>query len=182
MSQNSTSSIIILPSSHQPSSSSRYLSPFSVFLQHIHLSEQLIIQLSSSLHLPLSTLFWLHSIYASLPTESASLSSWNTILNYPSVAGTTDDSSQSDYDNDSIIEYQDKRMKLQSSHSSQLSDSSSSINLSNIASTCYLEIKNPYAAMSLLQSNQLQQQLSILTQSNYNHSISSMFFLLLSAS
>ena len=100
MSQNSTSSIIILPSSHQPSSSSRYLSPFSVFLQHIHLSEQLIIQLSSSLHLPLSTLFWLHSIYASLPTESASLSSWNTILNYPSVAGTTDDSSQSDYDND----------------------------------------------------------------------------------
>lgn len=73
-------------------------------------------------------------------------------------------------------------MKLQSSHSSQLSDSSSSINLSNIASTCYLEIKNPYAAMSLLQSNQLQQQLSILTQSNYNHSISSMFFLLLSAS
>ena len=62
MSQNSTSSIIILPSSHQPSSSSRYLSPFSVFLQHIHLSEQLIIQLSSSLHLPLSTLFWLHKI------------------------------------------------------------------------------------------------------------------------
>lgn len=181
MNQNSTSSVIILPSSHMPSSSSHYLSPFSVFLHHIHLSEQLIIQTSSSLHLPLSTLFWLHSLYSSLPSESPSLSSWNTILNYPSVAG-TDDGSQSDYENESIIDYQDKRIKLQSSHSSQLSDSNSSINLSNIASTCYLELKNPFAAMSLLQSNQLQQQLSILTQSNYYHSISSMYFLFLSSS
>lgn len=100
--------------------------------------------------MPLSTLLWAHSF--TLPSQDCRICSWNTILNYPSlIPQHSTDSSQESSDS-----YESKRRRKESTP-----DKSPMKRLSALLAQCYFEAKNPYAAMSLMESDQIDQQLLI---------------------
>ena len=147
-SQESAHSFVLSPESHSPSLS--FPSPFDTLLSKLHLQIDDVLRVSSDLHMPLSTLLWAHSF--TLPSQDCHICSWNTILNYPSlIPQHSTDSSQ-----ESSESYEPKRRRKESPPAK-----SPMKQLNSLLAQCYFEAKNPYAAMSLMESDQIEQQLLI---------------------
>lgn len=147
-SQESSHSVILSPGNSGPSFS--FPSPFDALLSRLHLEVNDILHASSNLHMPLSTLLWAHSF--TLPSQDCRICSWNTILNYPSlIPQHSTDSSQESSDS-----YESKRRRKEPTP-----DKSPMKQMSALLAQCYFEAKNPYAAMSLMESDQIDQQLLI---------------------
>lgn len=147
-SQESSHSLVFSLGNASPSFS--FPSPFDALLSKLHLQVDDVLRASSNLHMPLSTLLWAHSF--TLPSQDCHICSWNTILNYPSlIPQHSTDSSQESSDS-----YESKRRKKEPTL-----DKSPMKQLSALLAQCYFEAKNPYAAMSLMESDQIDQQLLI---------------------
>lgn len=147
-SEESSHSLVFSLGNASPSFS--FPSPFDALLSKLHLQVDDVLRASSNLHMPLSTLLWAHSF--TLPSQDCHICSWNTILNYPSlIPQHSTDSSQESSDS-----YESKRRKKEPTL-----DKSPMKQLSALLAQCYFEAKNPYAAMSLMESDQIDQQLLI---------------------
>ena len=144
-------------------------SPFDTVLSLLHLQPVEVLSAANTLSMPLSTLLWGHSVMLLLP-ESRTCS-WNTILNYPSLI-TQFDSPSSQDSSDSFDSKRRRKGSLPSdatpSTTVNTANTASTANtvkteqrLTTILSQCYFAAKNPYAAMSLVQAEQLDQQLLI---------------------
>lgn len=145
-------------------------SPFDTVLSLLRLQRVDVLAAANTLSMPLSTLLWGHSV--TLLQESR-ICSWNTILNYPSLI-TQFDSPSSQDSSDSFDSKRRRKGSLPSdatpgsavatsatSTASTASTVKTEQRLTTILSQCYFAAKNPYAAMSLVQAEQLDQQLLI---------------------
>lgn len=141
-------------------------SPFDTVLSLLHLQPVEVLSAANTLSMPLSTLLWGHSV--TLLLQESRICSWNTILNYPSLITQFDSPSSQD----SSDSFDSKRRRKGSLPSD--STPNTTVNTANTANTakteqrlttilsqCYFAAKNPYAAMSLVQAEQLDQQLLI---------------------
>ena len=147
-------------------------SPFDTVLSLLHLQPVEVLSAASTLSMPLSTLLWGHSVMLLL--QESRICSWNTILNYPSLI-TQFDSPSSQDSSDSFDSKRRRKGSLPSdatpSTTVNTASTASTANTANTAKTeqrlttilsqCYFAAKNPYAAMSLVQAEQLDQQLLI---------------------
>lgn len=147
-------------------------SPFDTVLSLLHLQPVEVLSAANTLSMPLSTLLWGHSVMLLL--QESRICSWNTILNYPSLI-TQFDSPSSQDSSDSFDSKRRRKGSLPSdatpSTTVNTASTASTANTANTAKTeqrlttilsqCYFAAKNPYAAMSLVQAEQLDQQLLI---------------------
>ena len=157
-------------------------SPFDTVLSLLHLQPVEVLSAANTLSMPLSTLLWGHSV--TLLLQESRICSWNTILNYPSLI-TQFDSPSSQDSSDSFDSKRRRKGSLPSDStpsttantaSTTVNTASTTVNtntastastvkteqrLTTILSQCYFAAKNPYAAMSLVQAEQLDQQLLI---------------------
>ena len=151
-SQSSVSSEVLWSVSHPTS----YKSPFDIVLDRLHISLELLIEAASTLQLPLTSLLWIHS--CSIPQISSTyISSWNTILNYPSLAVTSSEGS-----------FEEKRRRYSDLESSSYTyNSTLKQKLNEHVVNDYLAVNNPHAAMAITQSGQVDQQLLIQCLTNH---------------
>lgn len=144
-------------------------SPFDTVLSLLHLQPVEVLSAANTLSMPLSTLLWGHSV--TLLLQESRICSWNTILNYPSLI-TQFDSPSSQDSSDSFDSKRRRKGSLPSdatpsttvntaSTASTANTAKTEQRLTTILSQCYFAAKNPYAAMSLVQAEQLDQQLLI---------------------
>ena len=128
-------------------------------LDRLQLPLTLVLNASISLHKPLTSLLWIHSVtFASV--DAAPIHSWNTIVAYPSVVSCEDENNSESSSGSEELE--DKRLR---SHRSVVPRTSSkeldTKLLSDQIIRCYLESGNPYAALAVTQSGQMGQQILI---------------------
>ena len=136
-----------------------YPSPIDSLLDRLQLPLTLVLNASISLHKPLTSLLWIHSVtFASV--DAAPIHSWNTIVAYPSVVSCEDENNSESSSGSEELE--DKRLR---SHRSVVPRTSSkeldTKLLSDQIIRCYLESGNPYAALAVTQSGQMGQQILI---------------------
>lgn len=119
-----------------------------------------IVQSATNLHMPLTSLLWIHSSSVLSQIDNTKVCSWNTILNYPSLLSQQEDSEEDSYE--STSQFDNKRRRIMKN------DSNSSFQLLNrIAVSNYLSVNNPHAALALTREDQLEQQLLIQQQTNH---------------
>ena len=140
-------------------SDTAFPSPIDSLLDRLQLPLTVILNASLSLHKPLTSLLWIHSVTLS-SFDSTPIRSWNTIIAYPSVISCSERNSSEESSESEGME--DKRAR---SHQSIVPRSSSKDLdvklLSDQIIRCYLESGNPYAALAVTQSGQMGQQILI---------------------
>lgn len=141
-------------------------SPIDSLLNRLQLPITTVLNASLSLHKPLTSLLWIHSVTLS-SVDTTPIHSWNTIIAYPSVV-TYEDVNDSEGSSESE-ELEDKRLRSRQSvvpcsskgSAVQSSNSLDTKQLSDQIIRCYLESGNPYAALAVTQSGQMGQQILI---------------------
>ena len=163
-SQSNHESMVLL-SGHQTSPSS-FPSPVDCFLVRLQLPLTLIIDAASSLHKPMTSLLWMHSVTLPFTPEDTHIYSWNTIVTYPSVVSHTDSSSDEEGES---TEMADKRLRSNQSgvdvHTQTITEQFLSLidmkSLNSQIVNSYLAAGNPYAALAITQSGQTSQQILV---------------------
>lgn len=161
---NSSDSIVLL-SGYQATVSS-FPSPVDYFLVRLQLPLTLIIDTASSLHKPMTSLLWIHSVTLPFTPDDTRIYSWNTIITYPSVVSHIDASSDGEED---TSEMADKRLCSDQSavdvHTQTITEQFFSLldkkSLNSQIVNSYLAAGNPYAALAVTQSGQTSQQMLI---------------------